>query len=289
MTSLRARSVLIAAAAVAGTLLMTACQSDDTAQGTDADSTATAQAAAGKSGVSGTFTEGTVTYLAPGKYTVTTGGKAQQFFLAEDTKIWGAGVICGDAKGQAAEQCTEAELEKATKSGAVAADVVLKSGIAVTVTERPADDSGTGASSTTGSSTTGSSSTGSSSTGSSSTGSSSTGGSSSASGGSKSSASGGSGTGGSGSSSGVSGTWLGTVSYLAPGKYTVSDTKDTQQQFWLAEDTQIWGVGGMCGDADGQAAEQCTEAELEKAAKAGTLSATVKVTDGIATSITEEP
>ncbi|MFH0179141.1 hypothetical protein ACIA6D_42610 [Streptomyces cacaoi] len=276
MTSLRARSVLIAATAVAGTLLMTACQNGDTAQDAPSGSASTAQAAAGKGGVSGTFTQGTVAYLAPGKYTVTTGGKAQQFFLAEDTKIWGAGKICGDADGQAAEQCTEAELEKTTKTGAVPADVVLKDGTAVTVTERPADDSGTGASSTTGSSSTGGSS-------------SSTGGSTSSTGGSTSSASGGSSSGGSGSTDGVSGTWLGTVSYLAPGKYTVSDTKDTQQQFWLAEDTKIWGVGGMCGDADGQAAEQCTEAQLEKAAKAGTLSATVKITDGIATSITEEP
>ncbi|MFF3934832.1 hypothetical protein [Streptomyces phaeofaciens] len=274
MTSLRARSVLIAAAAVAGTLLMTACQNDDTAQGADADSSATAQAAAGKGGVSGTFTDGTVAYLASGKYTVTTGGKAQQFWVAEDTKIWGAGRICGDADGQAAEECTEAELEKVTKSGAVPADVVLKDGIAVTVTERPTEASGTGGSSSTG----GGSSNGSSSAGSSSS-----------SGGSTSSASGGSSSGGSGSSSGVSGTWLGTVSYLAPGKYTVSDMRDSQQQFWLAEDTEIWGVGGMCGDADGQAAEECTEAELEKAAKAGNLSATVKVTDGIATSITEEP
>ncbi|MFE6828424.1 hypothetical protein [Streptomyces sp. NPDC057690] len=274
MTSLRSRSVLIAATAVAGTLLMTACQNDDTTDGASTDSSATAQADAGKGGVSGTFTQGTVAYLAPGKYTVTTGGKAQQFFLAEDTKVWGAGTICGDAAGQAAEQCTEAQLEKATKTGAVAADVVLKDGIAVTVTERPAGDSGAGSSSTTGGSSTGGSSTG---------------GSSSSSGGSTSSASGGSSSGGSGSSSGVNGTWLGTVSYLAPGKYTVSDTKDTQQQFWLAEDTEIWGVGGMCGDAAGQAAEQCTEAQLEKAAKAGTLSATVKITDGIATSITEEP
>ena len=279
MTSLRARSVLIAAAAVAGTLLMTACQNDDTTQGADADSSATAQAAAGKGGVSGTFTDGTVAYLAPGKYTVTTSGKAQQFWVADDTKIWGAGRICGDADGQAAEQCTEAELEKVTKSGAVPADVVLKDGIAVTVTERPAADSGAGGSA----STSGGSSNGSSSAGSS------TGGSSSSSGGSTSSASGGSSDGGSGASSGVSGTWLGTVSYLAPGKYTVSDMRDSQQQFWLAEDTKIWGVGGMCGDADGQAAEECTEAELEKAAKAGNLSATVKITDGTATSITEEP
>ncbi|MFI5961160.1 hypothetical protein ACIA8J_03220 [Streptomyces asoensis] len=279
MTSLRSRSVLIAAAAVAGTLLMTACQNDDTAAGSTSDSSATAQAAAGKGGVSGTFAAGTVAYLAPGKYTVTTGGKEQQFWLAEDTKIWGAGKICGDAAGQAAEECTEAQLEKAAKSAAVPADVVLKDGNAVTVTERPAGGSGTGSSS--GGSATGGSSGGGSSAGSSSTGGSSTGG-------GKSSTGGGSGSGGSGSSGKVSGTWLGTVSYLAPGKYTVSDIKDTQQQFWLAEDTEIWGVGGMCGDADGQAAVECTEAQLEKAAKAGSLSATVKITDGIATSITEE-
>ncbi|MER5200847.1 hypothetical protein ACWD3J_33520 [Streptomyces sp. NPDC002755] len=87
-----------------------------------------------------------------------------------------------------------------------------------------------------------------------------------------------------GKGEGVSGTWLGSVSYLAPGKYTVSDIKDTQQQFWLAEDTKIIGAGTMCA-----AGTQCTEAKLEAAAKGGKLAATVVVTDGIATTITEEP
>ncbi|MFJ9020851.1 hypothetical protein ACIRPU_12835 [Streptomyces sp. NPDC102259] len=87
-----------------------------------------------------------------------------------------------------------------------------------------------------------------------------------------------------GKGKGVSGTWLGTVSYLAPGKYTVSDMKDPEQQFWLAEDTKIIGAGTMCA-----AGTQCTEAKLEAAAKGGKLAATVLVTDGVATAITEEP
>jgi hypothetical protein len=252
MTTLRARSVLFAAAAVAGTLLMTACQSDDTAgstgAGTTTEETVSAQAAAAtkRGGVSGTFSGGEVAYLAPGTYTVTAGGKEQQFWIAEDTKIWGSGGVCGDAAGQAATQCTEAQLEKAARAGAVDADVVLKDGIAVTVTERHTGDGGADDSAPSGEDTAGQ------------------------------------------GGDGVSGTWLGTVSYLAPGKYTVSDLKDTQQQFWIAEDTEIWGVGGMCGDAEGQTATQCTEAELEAAAKAGTLAAEVEITDGIATRITEE-
>jgi hypothetical protein len=41
---------------------------------------------------------------------------------------------------------------------------------------------------------------------------------------------------------GVNGTWFGNVSYLAPGKYTVSDMKGTEQQFLVAEDTKILGL-----------------------------------------------
>ncbi|GGX59693.1 hypothetical protein GCM10010358_12730 [Streptomyces minutiscleroticus] len=267
MISLRARTVLVAAAVVAGALSTAACQNDDTARGAAQDGTASVQAAADKDGVGGTFAGGQVTYLAPGKYTVTTRGRTQQFWLAEDTKIWGAGRICGDAGGQAASECTEAELEKAAKAGAVPADVVMEDGRAVTVTERPAADGGGG------------------------DGSSGSGDGSSSDGGNGSSSGDGSPSGGgadTGEGKGVSGTWLGTVSYLAPGKYTVSDLKDTEQQFWLGEDTEIWGAGGICGDADGQAAQACTEAELETAAKAGTLAAEVRISDGIATRITEE-
>lgn len=85
----------------------------------------------------------------------------------------------------------------------------------------------------------------------------------------------------------VTGTWLGTVSYLAPGKYTVSDMKDTKQAFFTSEDTSIQGTGDICGDESGQAATPCSEAELEAAAKKG-VSAKVELKDGIAVSIIDD-
>ncbi|NGN65220.1 hypothetical protein G5C51_15095 [Streptomyces sp. A7024] len=96
--------------------------------------------------------------------------------------------------------------------------------------------------------------------------------------------------GGSGSKAGgkgVSGTWFGTVSYLAPGKYTVSDMKDTEQAFFTSTDTNIQGAGEICGDAAGQAATPCTEEQLEAAAKKG-VSATVKIKNGTAVSVVED-
>ncbi|TXS42172.1 hypothetical protein EAO75_33865 [Streptomyces sp. uw30] len=90
---------------------------------------------------------------------------------------------------------------------------------------------------------------------------------------------------------GVNGTWFGNVSYLAPGKYTVSDMKGVEQQFLLAEDTKIWGYGDICGDANtgegGQGGTECTEAELETAAKKG-FSAEVVISNGIATTIRDD-
>ncbi|MEU5714754.1 hypothetical protein AB0G71_02995 [Streptomyces sp. NPDC020403] len=86
---------------------------------------------------------------------------------------------------------------------------------------------------------------------------------------------------------GVSGTWFGNVSYLAPGKYTVSGPKGEEQAFFTAEDTEIWGAGDICGDEGGQSATKCTEEELEAAAKKG-VSAEVKISDGIATRITDD-
>lgn len=85
----------------------------------------------------------------------------------------------------------------------------------------------------------------------------------------------------------VTGTWLGTVSYLAPGKYTVSDMKDTKQAFFTSENTDIQGAGDICGDENGQAATPCSEAELEAAAKKG-VSAKVELKDGIAVSIIDD-
>ncbi|MEO3977816.1 hypothetical protein [Streptomyces sp. CAU 1734] len=90
---------------------------------------------------------------------------------------------------------------------------------------------------------------------------------------------------------GVSGTWFGNVSHLAPGKFTVSDLKGVEQQFLLSDETRIWGYGIVCGDSDtgegGQGGTRCTEAELEKAAKKG-VSATVVIENGIATTIRED-
>ncbi|MER5441523.1 hypothetical protein [Streptomyces sp. NPDC002790] len=97
----------------------------------------------------------------------------------------------------------------------------------------------------------------------------------------------GSGSGSASKGKGVSGTWFGNVSYLAPGKYTVSDQKDTKQAFFTSTDTDIQGAGVICGDAEGQAATPCSEQELEAASKKG-VSATVKIKNGIAVSIVED-
>ncbi|MEH0417532.1 hypothetical protein [Streptomyces sp. B21-083] len=90
---------------------------------------------------------------------------------------------------------------------------------------------------------------------------------------------------------GVNGTWFGNVSYLAPGKYTVSDSKGTEQEFLVAEDTKIIGYDDICEAVNtgpgGEGGVECTEAQLEKAAKAG-VSAKVVISNGIATTITDD-
>ncbi|MFF9394967.1 hypothetical protein [Streptomyces griseoluteus] len=86
---------------------------------------------------------------------------------------------------------------------------------------------------------------------------------------------------------GVSGTWFGNVSYLAPGKYTVSDQKGSEQEFLLAEDTEIIGYDDICGDPGVAGGTKCTEAQLETAAKKG-VSAEVVIKNGIATSIRDD-
>ncbi|MGC5000013.1 hypothetical protein [Streptomyces sp. DT195] len=86
---------------------------------------------------------------------------------------------------------------------------------------------------------------------------------------------------------GVNGTWFGNVSYLAPGKYAVSDMKGVEQQFLLAEDTEIRGYDDICGDPGAADGTRCTEADLEAAAKKG-VSAEVVISNGIATSIRDD-
>ncbi|MGI5196468.1 hypothetical protein ACQEVY_22935 [Streptomyces sp. CA-288835] len=253
---LRKAFVVTAAITTAG-LMMTACQNDSSSgtskssgssssksskdSGTSKssteqdslDSSPVANNGSGsKSGVSGTFKNGTVSYLAPGKFTVTVPGKTEQaFFVAEDTLVYGAGQVCGSPGSEERPQCTLDELESATKKKAVAADVTMKDGVATVVRERHDAQNGT--------------------------------------------------------PGGVNGTWFGNVSYLAPGKFTVSDMKGVEQAFFIADDTLIYGAGTICGTPNSAEMTQCTPDELEAAAKNG-VSAEVKLTDGIATTITED-
>lgn len=128
------KSVVVAAAVITG-LLMTAC--DDEAPVDVGASVEESSDAKDVEGVSGSFKGGEVSYLAPGKYIVSTPGKGdQQFFLAKDTEIWGYGDICGTTDtsegGEGGIECTEAELETAAKKG-FDAEVVVSNGIATTI------------------------------------------------------------------------------------------------------------------------------------------------------------
>ncbi|MEU5703970.1 hypothetical protein [Streptomyces aurantiacus] len=76
------------------------------------------------------------------------------------------------------------------------------------------------------------------------------------------------------------GTVTGTLTYLAPGKLMVGDSR----VFWVGLSTKITG-GDICGDPEAQEAESCTAEELDEAAKAGNLKVTVTITEGIAESV----
>ncbi|MEE1938791.1 hypothetical protein V1L54_05085 [Streptomyces sp. TRM 70361] len=249
-SSRRAKSFLVAVAFLTGTGLLTACQGEDTASADTSASTGSstavpAQKKAKPTGVSGTFADGVVEYLAPDKYLVSTGDRDQQFWVSRDTKVHGAGTICGKA-GASGTECTLEELEKVLKGGSVPADVVLKDGIATTITERQAPDEGAPVEDPEPV------------------------------------------TEGIGKGKGVNGTWFGSVTRLAPGKYIVTGPGGEAQQFFVGEDTRIWGSGDICGDEDAQAVTACTEAQLEAAAKGPGVSAEVVIANGIATTITDD-
>ncbi|MER6285270.1 hypothetical protein [Streptomyces sviceus] len=263
------RKAVLTAAAITAGLLMTACQNgtDDSSSGKSPAAKASPVAATKKAsdsknlkgakdskGVSGSFRNGEVSYLAPGKYIVSVPGRDdQQFWVAEDTEVYGAGAICGDAGSKVDAPCTLDQLESALKKGAVKADVEMKDGVATLVTERRAaqrdsdSDSGSDSRETV--------------------------------------------VEGINEGKGVNGTWFGNVSYLAPGKYTVSDMKGTEQQFLVADDTKIMGYDDVCDAVNtgpgGEGGVECTEAQLEAAAKKG-FSAEVKISNGIATTITDD-
>lgn len=262
------RKAVLATATITAGLLMTACQNgtDDSSSGKSPADTASPVAAAEKAsgsknannskGVSGSFKNGKVTYLAPGKYIVSVPGKEdQQFWVADDTEVYGVGTICGQAGSKVDAPCTLDQLEAALKKGAVNADVEMKNGAATLVTERRAaqQDAGSGSGSSSGRDE--------------------------------------SVIEGVNKGEGVNGTWFGNVSYLAPGKYTVSDMKGTEQQFLVADDTKIVGYDDICDAVNtgpgGEGGVECTEAELETAAKKG-FSAEVEISNGIATTITDD-
>ncbi|MFI6335923.1 hypothetical protein [Streptomyces sp. NPDC050535] len=257
------RQAIVATAMLSAGLLMTACQNgtaDSSSSKSPAD-TASPVAAADKAsgskkskGVSGSFKNGKVTYLASGKYIVSVPGKEdQQFWVADDTEVYGAGTICGEAGAKVDAPCTLDQLEAALKKGAVNADVEMKDGIATLVTERRAAQQDSGSDEGSDSRDTVVE--------------------------------------GIDEGNGVNGTWFGNVSYLAPGKYTVTDMKGTEQQFLVADDTKIMGYDDICDAVNtgpgGEGGIECTEAQLEKAAKKG-FSAEVEVTNGIATTITDD-
>ncbi|MFD9189393.1 hypothetical protein ACFWCA_14310 [Streptomyces phaeochromogenes] len=271
----RLRQAVVATAALTAGLLMTACQNgtDDSSSRKSPKGSASPVASAEKAsdaknaksskGVSGSFENGKVTYLAPGKYIVSVPGKEdQQFWVADDTEVYGVGTICGEAGSKVDAPCTLDQLEAALEKGAVNADVEMKNGAATLVTERRAAQQDTGS---------GSGSSGSDSD--------------SSSGRDESVVE------GVNKGKGVNGTWFGNVSYLAPGKYTVSDMKGTEQQFLVADDTKIMGYDDICDAVNtgpgGEGGVECTEAQLEAAAKKG-FSAEVVISNGIATTITDD-
>ncbi|KOG52822.1 hypothetical protein ADK76_30780 [Streptomyces griseoflavus] len=88
---------------------------------------------------------GTLKYLAPGKYTVAPeSGMEQAFFVTTDTRILGATTICGGPDGRVTidkgsygtTTCTTDDLEKAAKMNTVKVRVTVRKGIATQVVER---------------------------------------------------------------------------------------------------------------------------------------------------------
>lgn len=86
----------------------------------------------------------------------------------------------------------------------------------------------------------------------------------------------------------ASGLFTGTLGYMAPGKYILTKTfEGPDRSFFTATTTKINGAGWICGDPDGQSTKQCTEDELEAAAKKGDIIVVVDVKDGVAVAIDE--
>ncbi|MFH8986059.1 hypothetical protein [Streptomyces varsoviensis] len=94
---------------------------------------------------------------------------------------------------------------------------------------------------------------------------------------------------------GVAGTWVGVLKYLAPGKLTVTPEDGMEQAFFVAKDTKVLGAAAICAsngnvtvDGTGYGTSTCTDAQLEKAAKMGSLTVRVTLQDGVATKVVEK-
>ncbi|MGW3008623.1 hypothetical protein ACWC9R_07250 [Streptomyces sp. NPDC001219] len=118
---------------------------------------------------------------------------------------------------------------------------------------------------------------------------------------------GGSGTGGSESGSGSAGgsasapkgkgvnaTVSGVLKYMAPGKLTVAPASGTEQAFFVGSQTKTLGAATICAsngnvtmDSKGNGTSPCTEKQLEKAAKLGSVEVQVTIKGGIATKVVE--
>ncbi|MEV0261765.1 hypothetical protein AB0I49_10515 [Streptomyces sp. NPDC050617] len=94
---------------------------------------------------------------------------------------------------------------------------------------------------------------------------------------------------------GVDGTWVGVLKYLAPGKLTVTPEDGMEQAFSVRSDTKVLGAAAICAsngnvtvDGTGYGTSKCTGAQLEKAAKMGSLTVRVTLQSGVATKVVEK-
>lgn len=78
---------------------------------------------------------------------------------------------------------------------------------------------------------------------------------------------------------------MGTVKYLARGKYTVTTAKNDTQAFQLTKHARIIGWGTICGEPNQRTT--CTPQQLESSTKAKRVVARVKLNDGNASAVIE--
>ena len=78
---------------------------------------------------------------------------------------------------------------------------------------------------------------------------------------------------------------MGTVKYLAPGKYTVTTAKNDTQAFYLTKDAKITGWGTICGEPNQRTT--CTKKQLKSSTQTKKVIARVRLNDGKASAVTE--